>query len=782
MRKLLFTVLFFQFIMPVWAQPNIAARDWRAHWIQHPTNAPTGYGVYRFVQTYTYDQRPPTLPVYVSADQRYQLFVNGREVSHGPCRGDLLHWRYETVDIAPFLRVGKNELLAVVWNFGVDRPAAQISLETGFLLDADGAAGDSLRTGSGRWRVARDPRYAPERETLDQLNTYLVVGPNERVDYRRRDFDYLAPRRRGIANRYGQGTDGGRFLEARQLPPMRMDTAAWGELVRRDDTAVPRTGVLPSIPANTHRRLLYDRGVHTTGYPLMAFRGGNGSTIRITYAESLVDSSGLKGNRNEVSNKQIRGYSDVLLPDGNPQQYRPLWQRTWRYLELDITTADEALVFDQLAVIETGYPLAERGYLQTGRAALDSIWNVGWRTARHCAQETYVDCPYYEQLQYVGDTRIQALIGLYVSGDDRLLRRAIDDFDQSRLAMGLTQSRYPSAKTQFIPTYSLFWISMLHDYWRHRPVRTAYLQQKMNGVKSVIDWHLQRLNTNGLLRETAWWQFVDWTVEWPWDNQVRQGGVPAQEPGVGNSILLSFQLAYTLNQAAELAEATGNLTTAEHYLIQRKKLFAAIQKHGYDAERGLYTDLPGSGIYSQHTNILAVLAGAVTGAEARALMERVLAEPDLIQATFYFQFYLFEALQQVGLADRYLDLLAPWQKMLDLGLTTFAEKPDPTRSDCHAWSASPNYHLLSLVAGIRPAAPGFARVAVRPALGDLTTLTAAVLHPDGMINVAYEQLPDGALRARIELPKGVAGTLYWNGQERPLRDGQQTVLLPAKQR
>ena len=96
-------------------------------------------------------------------------------------------------------------------------------------------------------------------------------------------------------------------------------------------------------------------------------------------------------------------------------------------------------------------------------------------------------------------------------------------------------------------------------------------------------------------------------------------------------------------------------------------------------------------------------------------MTKVLDDPALTQTTYYFKFYLFRAVEKAGLADRYLDLLAPWKAMLDLGLTTWAEKPEPTRSDSHAWSAHPTVNLLTLVAGIEPATPGFETVRIRPA-------------------------------------------------------------------
>ncbi len=77
----------------------------------------------------------------------------------------------------------------------------------------------------------------------------------------------------------------------------------------------------------------------------------------------------------------------------------------------------------------TAYPFNERASFNAGAPDLDKIWEISWRTARLDAHETYMDTPYYEQLQYIGDTRIQALISYAVAGDDRLARQALQAFD-----------------------------------------------------------------------------------------------------------------------------------------------------------------------------------------------------------------------------------------------------------------------------------------------------------------------------------------------------------------
>ena len=146
-----------------------------------------------------------------------------------------------------------------------------------------------------------------------------------------------------------------------------------------------------------------------------------------------------------------------------------------------------------------------------------------------------------------------------------------------------------------------------------------------------------------------------------------------------------------------------------------------------------------AGIFSQHTNIWGILTGAFPEDDEPEVMKKILSDTSLIPTTIYFRFYLFEALKKCGMGDQYTELLGSWERMLDNGLTTFQEGDTKDRSDCHAWSASPLYHFLSLVAGITPASPGFRSVDITPAPGDLKHIEASVPHPAGMIEVQLDR-------------------------------------------
>jgi hypothetical protein len=171
------------------------------------------------------------------------------------------------------------------------------------------------------------------------------------------------------------------------------------------------------------------------------------------------------------------------------------------------------------------------------------------------------------------------------------------------------------------------------------------------------------------------------------------------------------------------------------------------------------------------------LVDAVPTREQGALMRRVLEDRTLTQSTYYYSFYVLEALRKAGLGARYIEQLAPWQAMLAMGLTTTAESPEPTRSDSHAWSAHPNYGLLATVVGIRPASPGFRSVRIAPSLGPLRRAAGRMPHPLGDIDVRLERSGELGLRGEVTLPPGLVGVFEWNGRTLRLRPGRQEVGL-----
>ena len=754
---------------------------WDARWIASGEVSEGEFEAYRFRKTFPLERVPSRFVINISADPRYELFVNGRRVHRGPARGTLQNWCYETLDIAPYLKEGDNVIAATVWNYGRWSGGAQVSLCTGLIVQGETERESAVDTDSS-WKSRYDRSLAPSLVYLQDVEPGLIVDGNRYPwgweqpgydDSRWPSAVETEPGRPALACR-GQV----RALVPRTIPlmesrPENAPVIRRSEGIDADDNF--KKGKPLTVPARTRATLLLDQQYLTNAYPTLTVSGGKGAKISLTYSEAMYVNDREKGNRNEIEGKHIRGFTDVFYPDGQAgRTFGPLWFRCYRYVQMEIETADEGLTIDGWNAEFTGYPFRENGYFRSDDPELAKIWETGWRTARLCAGETYYDCPYYEQMQYMGDTRIQCLISLYVSGDDRLMRRAINDIASSVTQEGILRSRYPTKVDQIIPSFSLYWINCLHDYWMHRD-DPDFVRSYLPVLKSVLGWYERKIDPNtGMLGQMPYWNFLDWPKQWPWTTyEPPTGGVP---PGgrSGGSSIMTLQLAYTLGDAVELLDHFGERALADKYRRIRDGLCSATMTRCFDSERNLLADDIARSSFSQHASIMGILSGAVGRERERQVFEALCADTTLTPATVYYQFYLVRAMIRAGLADRYAERLDTWRDMIAAGLTTFAEEPEPTRSDCHAWSASPNYYLLATVCGIVPASPGFGSVLVEPHMGPLAQVSGGVPHPKGMIEVDFKKKGD-RITGRIVLPEGLEGTYRHGDRTLTLRSGRNEI-------
>ncbi len=742
------------------------------------------------------EEKPDKFIVYVSADNRYRLFVNGRQVCFGPSVGDINNQRYETIDIADWLVSGENIIAAKVVNFGEHRKASQHTFQTAFILQGEQTNKVDVNTGSSDWKVVKNEAYAVIPFNSDSLKSYYAAGPGDRVDASRypwgwknvnyNDKEWFKPRKATVEFAVGRGFLYGStwFLVERTIPFMEEKYEAFAKIARTNGVKVNDaflSGNKPLVvPKNSKVSILIDQAYHTTGFPELTYSKGKNSAIKITYAEALLKdidqakpiSDGnnirldLKGDRNVIEGKSIFGYYDIILPDGgNNRFFKPLSRRTYRFIQLDIETGEQELVLNKYHGVYTGYPFEENAKFNVDDKFLTKVWENSWRTLRNSAEESFFD-PYYEQLQYIGDTRIEALVSIYVSGDDRLMRKAIKQFDDSRIPNGLTQSRYPSYIVQVIPTYSLLWIDMIHDYHMYRD-DPEFAKQFLPGVESVLKWFEKRVDKTGMLTGLEWWNFTDWTIDY-------QNGIPIGADD-GYSANVSLQFVKSLEHAVALFEFYGMKYEADKYRNLSKRIKQSVMRNCYDEAKGLIAETPDKKRFSQHTNIFGILTDTYKKDNQSKVMQQILDDKTLIQSTIYFKFYLFRALQKSGQGDKYLDLLQPWKTMIDNGMTTFGETDINPRSECHAWSASPCFDFLHTVGGIYPSEAGFKSVVIAPNFGYLNVIDVEFPHPQGMIKMHLTKSKKGKVSGEIVLPENLKGTFIFDNQKVVLHGGSQMI-------
>ena len=796
---------------------DLKTDSWNARWISVPGAGAQDYGVYYFRKDVDLAAVPSDYVVHVTGDNRYKLYVNGTLVSLGPAKGDATHWNYETVDLAPYLKAGTNVIAALVYHEGRDKPDSQASVSAGFLLQGEGNA-KALYTDRS-WKCMADKAYSPLRVNV---SGYYVAGPGEQVDMSKtvKGWNTAAVSTEGWQDA-AQGQAGapmdlnssnqgeGHNLRPSTLPQMELTPQRLKSVRLSNGVNVPSGFVegraALTVPSNTKAEVLLDQSYLTNAYFNLAFSGGRGAKLTLGYAEALfvpapqqegydlppgmrledipadviAQYSGRprmqrtvgKGNRDEVEGKIFQGREDILLSDGSRgQSFTTLSWRTFRYVRLQVETADEPLTIDDVYGTFTGYPFTLDAHLDTSDAELQKMLKIGWRTARLCAVETYMDCPYYEQLQYLGDTRIQALVTLYNSADDRMVRNFLYLADISRNSDGITKSRYPTTIPQYIQPYALSYIYALHDYMMYGG-DLDYVLDLLPGAEQIIHYFQRYQMDDGRVRKLPGWNFSDWVNDMPsWNN-----GAPLRGAD-GCSILMDLQLLYACQMMADMERVRGNDWQAGEYTREAERLAAAVKKAYWNPARGLFADRAEQDNYSQHAGALAILCGIVD--DPAAMGRKLLEDKSLAQCTVYYKYYLHEALAKAGLGDGYLDWLGIWRENMAMGLTTWGETSDVngTRSDCHAWGASPNIELYRTVLGIDSAAPSFAKVRIEPHLGNIKEIGGTIPHPKGSISVKYTVKGD-TLEAEVTLPEGVDGTFVRGGKSVALHMGKNVLII-----
>lgn len=116
--------------------------------------------------------------------------------------------------------------------------------------------------------------------------------------------------------------------------------------------------------------------------------------------------------------------------------------------------------------------------------------------------ETYEDCPYYEQLQYVMDSRTQILYTYSVSADDCLARKCIDDLARAQRYDGLLNCSYPNCNPNIIPGFAIYYILMIYDHMMYFGDKKL-VEKYMPTVERILMFFEEHLSEKGYVGKTG---------------------------------------------------------------------------------------------------------------------------------------------------------------------------------------------------------------------------------------------------------------------------------------
>ncbi len=707
---------------------------------------------------------------YITADNRYEWFCDNEWIGMGPDRGDADHWSFAAYRMQ--LPAGLHTIRARVWYAPDEMPLAQHSLRGGFLFGVkDESLYAAFNTGIAEWTVRKinGISYLPggwatgsclhmdvaEFFKEEEAQTPVIVQPVRKDNF------------------YGSKTAGWRLCPSCLPEQMRQDFHGGkvrailrnktfsGEIpVTAEDCADPEisvwqkhfSGQMPvTIPAGTEIGILLDFETYLCAYPVFDVTAGAEALVRMNWAESLQTVQGdicAKGNRAEIAGKWLPDSFQCDLFehwDGSRHRVSTFWWRPGRYALLILRAGNTPLTLHQTGFTECRYPLEREAEIEFSDPDLNRIQPMMLRAMESCMHETYMDCPFYEQLMYVGDTRLEMLTTYNIAKDARLPFRGLNLFDWSRSVWdGVVAEHYPGRGSQLSCTFSSIYPMMVRDYMMYRrfPEQEDFLRLR-RGVRNVIINLAGYLNSENLIENFAGWSFTDWiTAHWT-------AGTPGSD-NRGKHVMYSLHFLMAVKAAMELEENGSGMTA--YYREIFDKTAAAVREKFWREDTGLFSDDEKEDIFSWHAQCFALLTGISPDPERNLDVMLGGKVKMLSLPTLYFIYYLFENLYRYGRGELILNYKYIWTDMLEKGAVTTWECPEPTRSDCHAWGAHLYHHYFASIAGIRPASAGFRTVRIAPALGTLEHVSGSMPHPDG--EIVFDLTPG---HAKIILPQGCTG-------------------------
>lgn len=727
------------------------------------------------------------LKVALTAVSRYRLWVNGKPVLSGPCKGDFHRHFYEDVDLTEYLQKGRNVLAVQVLLcdagavmgqyeersplFGVASfPGRHCLAMEGAVVDKNGKVLADVTTGKADWKVYLEDSFYL---TAGDDATANLGAVKEKVDFRKVPFDWkmidfdesswkmaetLTSTNQGSFEQK-VGLYGKYRLTEREIPLLKEEK---GFLTDSSETFEDGKII---IPAGAAKSIVFNPGVHTNAYPIYSFEKGKDAKITITYSEryepaKATDRWGEDGfDRTEAEGSVLKGITDYVYLNGEPVVYETFWYRTFRFIQMDIEAAEEDVIVYVPEMRKTGYPLEVESEIHSDVPWINELWEICVRTLENCMVETYMDCPFYEQMQFSMDTRLQMLFNYYVSKDIRLAKKALSDFHHSMIPDGLIQGKYPSIFPQIISTFSLHYIFMLEEYYMQTG-DTELLRRYRADVDDILEYYHRKIGESGLVENLGYWAFVDWQKEWN-----ESMGTPSASL-YGPSAIINLMYAYALKKGASIYEITGRPSVAEEYRQRRKEILTKIQETCWSEERGMFREGPAYEQYSQHAQSWAVLNEIIDKETAAGILRRSFEGADVIKCSFSTGYELCRALEWAGCQEYIREFMNGWIKLLEWKCTTCPEEPKNGRSECHAWSALPIYELMHTFAGIHLSEYGEKYVKVKPYFAEINALWGKLVVPEGMIEFSFDKAQN---KYEVKLPECYEG-------EFEFEDGRKVIL------
>ena len=600
---------------------EITAIRWNGHWIapepralaNSPGDFLTGsagkqaFSRSMFRTTFDVTDPPGTADARLTADSRYVLWVNGREVGRGPARSQPYRQRYDSYDLTPYLVVGRNAIAVLVTYYGEatsfwQPAAAGASPDAALVFEA--RIGDAMVVSDDTWRVHRSAAWSILRGSHGGEGVPVEILDARQLPpgWREAEFDdsgwahaALVPATHPAS--FGQTRPPtypfGRLLP-RGISPLREERIAARRVLdsslrpapawladhpvtrvlqtlttEPSRTLEPRLGAAVEIGLGQVHHLALDFGRVVAGFLELRLQAPAGTVVEMYHREKAFHPDRAWSGEDPFTGARY-------VAAGMDDTFSALELNGLRYLHLVVHASDPApVLIESVDVREQLYPRTGSAYFRSSDDELDALYRAGIRTVQLNSLDAYTDCPTREQRSWVGDGVVHQMVDLVTNEDWGLARNFLELGDSPRpdgIMPMVVVGDIEASGGLTIPDWSLSWGHGLYlQYWHDGDLDRV--SRHLPTYERVLRWFTSYVDDRGTLAEVPEWVLVDWASIFL----------------SGRSSILTALWARSLREFAELSEAVGNSGSARW----AAGLYAAAVE-GYedfwDDVRGVYVD------------------------------------------------------------------------------------------------------------------------------------------------------------------------------------------------
>lgn len=781
-------------VLVSWTAPALQAqpRTWTGNFIWDRPTAPERNAYTYFRKSFSLAAPPSAATVFMTADSRYQLFVNGIRVGRGPVRAPAGRLYYDTYDIRSQLRAGENVIAAVVHFFGEGNETYLLG-KGALLLEADilPAAGQPLirLLTDSSWRALRSSAWNPAAPRENDSNGFMEIfdfrqEPSGWKTFGFDDSSWTAPVLMGVppqqpwpqlvprdiptlletdyrltsvvsSSQVTRRTIPNPLLVAEQVHAETLESPSAVEFSNLQ-SLVTRTGPAATVRTPTPGKdavVVVDFGRVIAGFPYVDIEGPPGAVVDVTFGEWLTPDGRVPAYRAPVRFFTYLGppmyTTDRIILGAGRQRWQRFFHSGMRYLQLTVRDAPSAVTVHQAGAVFHTYPYVTRGSFRASDPVLGAVWNTGAYTVQLSTADVIMDCPWREKGQWID--MVAPTANYYAFGDRAIVTRFLRTTSFTQDAEGRMYFPYPSTFAFEMPDQTMWWGMNLWSYYLHTG-DAALLNELYPVVARAEAWFKSHKSSRGLLDVN--WPFTGQRLLWPWVDHGHR--FPNNLPGfkLGEMAALDAFHYKFLKDASSIALVANRPADAAQYEADAAQLKTDFNNAYFDAATDRYWDDPSRTISGPFAGTLAVLYGLAPANRSAAIVNQVLDSNFILPGgSPHFYSFLLDAFARSGQPGKALDTIrARWASMLGRGATTLWEKwwvdydlfgqpfqpgENHNISLVHGYSAGPTTYLSTTVLGVRPLAAGFLRFAVAPEPSGLEWAEGSVPTPFGRVQVSW---------------------------------------------